>query len=323
VGHQYPKDCGACAETPSRSPPTCEKQLASMACSASYGTRECLTCGKRIEQMKQRNNSEKDARLACGKLFAMACGACGPFGTVRLGQQGYKEAWKDDFTGNDIDRNKWAFYTGVVHSAELQAFTNREANANVSDGKLIITARREDYAGRHFTSARLVSKESWTYGKFCVRAKMSSLGVPGTWPALWMLPVAETYGAWPKSGEIEILENAGRENGLVHGVVSTGAYNHMQNSSRMGTTDVDVTKFHNYCIEWLEDRIIWAVDEAVYYIFPKASSRPDKWPFNTPFNLILSYSVGGRGGGPKAVDEAKFRRGQSMQILWVRVWQKK
>ncbi|KAK0767477.1 Beta-1,3-glucan-binding protein, partial [Friedmanniomyces endolithicus] len=29
------------------------------------------------------------------------------------------------------------------------------------------------------------------------------------WPAIWMLPVNSTYGPWPASGEIDIVESRG------------------------------------------------------------------------------------------------------------------
>ena len=31
------------------------------------------------------------------------------------------------------------------------------------------------------------------------------------WPAVWMLPEQNTYGGWPSSGEIDILESRGND----------------------------------------------------------------------------------------------------------------
>ena len=29
------------------------------------------------------------------------------------------------------------------------------------------------------------------------------------WPAIWMMPESDTYGPWPNSGEIDIMETRG------------------------------------------------------------------------------------------------------------------
>jgi hypothetical protein len=29
------------------------------------------------------------------------------------------------------------------------------------------------------------------------------------WPAIWLLPVNSTYGSWPRSGEIDMVESRG------------------------------------------------------------------------------------------------------------------
>ena len=58
-------------------------------------------------------------------------------------------------------------------------------------------------------SARINTKgkKSIRYGKVEIVAKMP-VG-DWLWPALWMLPVKETYGPWPASGEIDIVESRG------------------------------------------------------------------------------------------------------------------
>jgi beta-glucanase (GH16 family) len=99
---------------------------------------------------------------------------------------------------------------------EKQYYTNRLENARVENGKLIITAIREDYEGFQYTSARLVTKHKgdWLYGRVQVRAKIPH-GV-GTWPAIWMLPTDDKFGYWPHSGEIDIMEHVGFDHGSKH-----------------------------------------------------------------------------------------------------------
>jgi Glycosyl hydrolases family 16 len=58
-------------------------------------------------------------------------------------------------------------------------------------------------------SARLTTKatKSIKYGKVEVVAKLP-VG-DWLWPAIWMMPVNDTYGQWPNSGEIDIMESRG------------------------------------------------------------------------------------------------------------------
>ena len=58
-------------------------------------------------------------------------------------------------------------------------------------------------------SARLTTKTSKSikYGKVEVVAKLP-VG-DWLWPAIWMMPVNDTYGTWPASGEIDIMESRG------------------------------------------------------------------------------------------------------------------
>lgn len=53
-------------------------------------------------------------------------------------------------------------------------------------------------------SARLTTQKSFSiaFGKVEVRAKLPK--GDWLWPAIWMLPVNNTYGPWPASGEIDV-----------------------------------------------------------------------------------------------------------------------
>lgn len=58
-------------------------------------------------------------------------------------------------------------------------------------------------------SARLNTKNHYSirYGRVEISAKVPR--GDWLWPALWMLPVNDTYGPWPRSGEIDIMESRG------------------------------------------------------------------------------------------------------------------
>lgn len=58
-------------------------------------------------------------------------------------------------------------------------------------------------------SAKLTTKfsRSIQYGRIEVRARLPK--GDWLWPAIWMLPTDNEYGAWPASGEIDIMESRG------------------------------------------------------------------------------------------------------------------
>src|SRR5204863_8388941 len=141
---------------------------------------------------------------------------------------------------------------------ELQDYrANRLENARVENGRLIVEARAEASNGRDYTSARLLSRENWTYGRIEARAKLPS--GRGTWPAIWMLPGENTYGnlGWPDNGEIDIMEHVGHDPDVVHASIHTAAYNHMIQTQKTATVRVLGARdsFHVYAVEWTPEEI--------------------------------------------------------------------
>ncbi len=105
----------------------------------------------------------------------------------------YLLVWNDEFEYIGLpDSTKWKYDTEGNQDGwgnnEAQYYTEtNEKNAIVENGILKIVARKENYGGKEYTSARLVSKADWKYGKIVVNAKLPE-GI-GTWPAIWMMPV--------------------------------------------------------------------------------------------------------------------------------------
>src|SRR5919202_704448 len=141
-----------------------------------------------------------------------------------------KLVWSDEFEGTGLpDSTKWRYDVGGNGwgNNELQFYTAKRAeNARLENGKLIIEARKENYQGKGYTSARLLTqgKVEWKHGRIDAMAKMPA-GL-GTWPAVWMLGTNISKAGWPRCGEIDIMEHVGFDEGVVHGTVHTEAYNH-------------------------------------------------------------------------------------------------
>ena len=241
----------------------------------------------------------------------------------------WTQVWGDEFqyTGT-LDREKWRFETGGGGwgNQELQYYTGRTTNARADGEHLVIEAKREDYGTREYTSARVNSTESWTYGRFEIRARLPE--GRGTWPALWMLASQDTYGDayWPDNGEIDIMEHVGYDPGVVHATIHTDAYNHIQNTQVGASREVPnaTTAFNVYAVEWTPREIRAFINDNLYFQFSneratRSTATYREWPFDQPFHLLLNIAVGGTWGGAQGVDPDVFP--QTLDIDYVRVYQ--
>ncbi len=232
--------------------------------------------------------------------------------------------WSDEFdVAGAPNPNRWRFETGGGGwgNNELQVYTTSRSNSYISDGTLKIHARKSETGT--WTSARMVTsgKASWQYCRIEIRAKLPP--GRGTWPALWMMPQQSTYGSWPKSGEIDIMEHVGYDMNNVHGTVHTEAYNHSIGTEKQGSillTNVD-KQFHVYTIEWNEKEIRWFANDRHYYTFSNEYKTYREWPFSHPFFLIFNLAIGGSWGGSQGVDPALTEA--VMEIDYVRVYRVK
>lgn len=237
--------------------------------------------------------------------------------------------WQDEFEYEGApDPDYWTFDEGDGcprlcgwGNNELQYYTRRPENVRVENGKLIIEARREAFGSKRYTSARMRATHSVsrTYGYVEVKAKLP-FG-RGTWPAIWMLPDSATYGGWPRSGEIDIMEHVGFDPGVVHGTVHTESFNHMKGTQvgKQRRVDGFDNAFHVYAINWTPDRIEFFIDGEQYHLFENNGDGTDAWPFDHAFHLIMNIAVGGGWGGREGVDESIWP--QRMEVEYVRVYE--
>lgn len=243
-------------------------------------------------------------------------------------EKGRTLVWQDEFDGDVLDETKWTAYVGDgcpeicgFGNNELQYYSDRLQNVQVKDGKLIITALNDSLATRPYSSAKLVTenKASWQYGRIEVMAKIPA--GKGNWPAIWMLPEENKYGGWPRSGEIDIMEHVGYNQGTMYGTVHTQSFNHMKGTQKGDSIQIaDISDtFHLYAVEWYEDRIDFFKDDEKYHTFANTNKNTDDWPFDHPFYLILNIAIGGDWGGKYGVANDIFPN--QMEIDYVRVYQ--
>jgi len=240
----------------------------------------------------------------------------------------WKLVWHDEFDGTRLDPAKWVTVVGGngFGNKELEYYTDRPQNIHLESGMLTIQAVKEDYRGtegtvRGFTSARIHTqgKFAQTYGRFEARIKVAY--GQGIWPAFWMM--GDVAAGWPANGEIDIMENIGREPSTVHGTIHGPGYSGAHSigapfSLHDGHRFCD--DFHVYAVEWERDAIRWSVDGEQYHsVTPASLPAGAKWVYDHPFYLLLNLAVGG--GWPGSPD-ATSTFPQTMLVDFVRVYQR-
>lgn len=172
---------------------------------------------------------------------------------------------------------------------------------------------------------RTIDSFSFKYGTLEVRAKMTT--GDWLWPAIWLLPTKNVYGAWPRSGEIDLVESrgnrklfSGKKNVGTEQIGSTLHYGPRTDingwpkahyvRNRIPGFDED---FHIYKLIWTPEKIQFFVDGSVVGVVNAekgfwqrgnftSSGLPNLWqngtkmaPFDQEFYIIINLAVGGNG----------------------------
>lgn len=256
-------------------------------------------------------------------FFAVSCKEADP--KAETTPKEYALVWADEFDTPGLpDTSKWFLETqapenGAWYNNELQHYTDRLENAQVSEGTLKIIAKKESYthngSTQEYTSARFNSKLNFTYGKVVVRAKLPKM--QGTWPAIWALGTNLPEVGWPKCGEIDIMEQLFEDHLMIQSAVHVGG-RYGDDPARKQVSVSDVTEnFHDYGMIWTPEKIDFTIDDQVFFTYEPQDRSVDFWPFNADQYLLLNVAVGGSLGGEVAPD---FTQDQ-MEVDFVRVYQ--
>lgn len=241
--------------------------------------------------------------------------------------------WSDEFDGSSVNPANWDFMIGdgsqygipAWGNNELQYYTSRPENATVANGVLSIIARRENFGGKQYTSARLrtLNKADFLYGKMEARIKVPS--TTGIWPAFWMLPTNSPYGDWAASGEIDIMESVNIATTIYGSIHFGGVWPNNTHLTCTLSNGTDYSQgFHVYTVEWTPTYLRWYVDGVAFCTrgsnqwYSDAAPGDDNAPFDQPFHFLLNVAVGGNfPGNPDGSSQFP----QVMQVDWVRAYQ--
>ena len=261
--------------------------------------------------------------MATRVLLGLAVAACSALAAPAAGPPQWRLVWHDEFDGPVLDATKWVRETGGDGwgNGELEFYTDRVENAHIDAGYLVIEARRESLATRGYTSARLKTQGlgAWKYGR--IEARIQIPRGQGLWPAFWMLGDDIPSVGWPACGEIDIMENIGKEPGRVHGTVHGPGYSGAAGVSSAYDLPAGAfaDTFHVYAIEWEPAAIRWYVDDVLYKTVTP-NSLPGRWVYDHPFFILLNVAVGGYWpGNPDATTVFP----QTMRVDYVRVYEKR
>ena len=226
--------------------------------------------------------------------------------------QNLKLIWSDEFNGPNgpINSQKWFHQTQLPNgnswwNGEIQHYTSRTDNAYISNGTLKIVAKKEVYKDqghtKNYTSARLNSKFTFTYGRVEIKAKLPK--GTGTWPAIWMLGKKinekgaywQTKGfgntPWSQCGELDIMEHWGSNPNYVTSAIHTpSSYG---NTINKGGQEVSYAsdEFHIYAIDWSEQKMVFSVDGITHYTYNPSSKNSDTWPFDSEMYILLNIAI--------------------------------
>ena len=243
--------------------------------------------------------------------------------------EGYTLVWSDEFNqGETLDADDWTHEVqgpGWVNN-ELQTYVDGQAGGRrvteLVDGKLNIHcfkgANGSIYSGRVYAHVN----EGWLHGYFEARILLPK--GKGTWPAFWMMPVNNDFGAnpWPDCGEIDIMEEVGVDANIVSSSIHCKAYNHTIGTQKTQSRNIGTaeSEFHVYACEWTEDYLRFFVDGEELMTFRNEGTGRDTWPFTYAFYPILNLAWGGDWGGYAGVDESALP--VTMKVDYLRVFQK-
>lgn len=292
-------------------------------------------------------------------LFAAAVPVTAGAQAIDTPPDGYTLVWGDEFDADLLNENIWNIEVNGNGGGNQELQYYRRENVSMGEDPksgekcLILTARRENYMGRSFTSGRITSqnKAAFRHGVLQARIKFPKTA-DGLWPAYWMMGNDMNKYGWPRCGEMDIVE-MGHSNGIINGTqdryfggtlhygpdASNEKHQQLsQDYTAPETNPVTNDDYHIFTVEWDDNNLYMYYDLEGYTAAKKRQARYFSTSvtysdeemsaghyFQKPFFFLFNLAVGGWYTNifdpagitalPNEGDEAR------MYVDWVRVYQ--
>jgi beta-glucanase (GH16 family) len=225
--------------------------------------------------------------------------------------------WSDEFDGNALNTAIWTpqIGNGGWGNNELQYYTSNSTNLSVANGALHIAAIEENIGGSNYSSARIITNNTYEFQYGKVEARIKVPVGQGIWPAFWMLGANYETVGWPQCGEVDIMEHVNNEKlntGTMHWFDGNG---HRYEGSSAPMT---LNEYHVYGAIWNETSVQFSIDGQVYYEYVYSIYNNATPIFQQPFFFLLNVAVGGNWPGSP---DGSTNFPATMDVDWVRVYQ--
>jgi len=219
------------------------------------------------------STTAQGGNTSSGGTSSVGGNATGGNAAVNCSGTGWKLSWSDEFngaSGTKPDVATWTYDLGNQNggwgNSELEYYTDTVSNVGMDgNGNLVITARKESMGGMNYTSTRMKTQglKTFQYGR--IEGRMQIPKGQGLWPAFWMLGNDIATNNWPACGEIDIMENIGKEPNIIHGSAHGPGYSGGNPLTAQITLAQPVSSaFHIFAVEWDATSIRWYVDDTLY-----------------------------------------------------------
>lgn len=233
------------------------------------------------------------------------------FCSARPGFAEYKLVFEDNF--NTLDQKIWSLWNPECH---FQGYNTFEAT-EIKDGILIIYARTETKNDLKLHKTCMISTENHfraAQGKWEIRVRTT--GANGIFSGFWVYSRGLTENNPPIGQEINLFESRKTDlnNKYIGGGVMVGSHwngyleNHKSINFYTGNLSLDDQKFHIYTLIWLENNLIYLIDNIEVF---KSKSMSNELLFP-----ILSSEI--QNGWAGLVEDSYSQK--TLEIDFIRYW---
>lgn len=234
----------------------------------------------------------------------------------------WKLVWKDDFNGNSLDTTKWtkvpagksAWNKHMSYDPSCYALLNGLLHLKGIPNPDTSLDKRPFITGGIYSKGKF----AFQYGKIEIRAKLGA--AKGAWPAMWMLAATNKHGAYPRNGEIDIMEHLNYDSIIYQTIHSYYTLNLKQDKHppHFGTAKFNTNDFNVFGLKRYPDSILYSVNGKRTFTYPRVKGvDSSQWPFDQPFYVLIDQQLGGDWVGEVQPADLPVE----MVVDWVKVYQ--